>query len=389
MKYWLILTIFLLVTSCFFAQKPTTISIGKYAAGHTDTLLFNQNETYQFGNYKGPAPLFVQIWHPLKRTPKTDQLTFGQLRNAPVPDSLKHIYSELQRLSDSSFVEYNLLYTIDTEEEIGYDGLTHSDLLEEVKLLPTFSYRFPLKTGGKFPVIVYHHGSQSRADENYLMAAYLASRGYVVVSADFHLPYTDRTYGSVPWERSYFDTTALATLTHFAENLAGSQPVYVIGHSWGAQVWWQYLKNNQTVDGFISLETTLEFKTDTAMVIDRWPELYQTLKSGKGQYDLPILLMAATGNDQPFPWFEGCSEQQIYCSPKTEFHHDSYTSAFFSRYFMREHLPQPDEAELERQYQLYLKELEMTDQYLRSISKATRWNFSKFTTDFFLTPGRN
>lgn len=389
MKYWLILTIFLLMTSCFFAQKSTSISIGKYAVGYTDTLLFNQDETYQFGNYNGPAPLFVQIWHPLKRQPKTQELTFGQLRNENVPENLAEVYAQLECLSDSAFVEYNLLYTIDTEDEIGYDGHSHVDLLEEVKLLPTYAFRAGLKKTGKFPVIVYHHGSQSRADENYLMAAYLASRGYVVVSADFHLPYTGRTYGSVPWERSYFDTTALSELNAFAQRLADKKPVFAIGHSWGAQVWWQYLKNNHSVDGFVSLETTLEFKTDTATVIDRWPELYQTLISGKGQYDLPILLMASTGTDQPFPWFEGCSTRQIYCSPKTEFHHDSYTSTFFSRYFMREHLPQPDEAELERQYRLFVKELEMTDQYLRSISKATRWNFEKFTTDFFLSEERN
>lgn len=361
----------------------------KFYSGYDDTILYNTKQAYNFAEYNGPAPLFVQIWHPVKRQPKTESLTFGQLRNEHLPGNLNAIYRELESLSDSSFLDYNLLYTIDTDDEIGYDGHSHADLLEETKLIPTRSYRSKQSETGKFPVIIYHHGAQGISDENYLMAEYFASRGYVFISANFHLPYAGRTYGSIPWGSSYFDTTAIATLTNFAAKLAGDQHVYAIGHSWGAQVLWHYLKDNQQIDGFLSLETSLEFETDTAKVMDLWPELYQTLETGKGRYNMPVLLMAATETDQTFPWFRGCSRVQYYCSPKTAFHHESYTSAFFSRYFMREHLPQPDEAELERQHGLYNELLEISFRFLQSNRRKSTAKFENFKQDFFISQVRN
>lgn len=366
------------------AQRQKT----PYFVGYTDTTLFT-TENYQFGNYDGPAPLFVQVWHPIRYKPTSRPLTFGQLHNEQLSGPLAQVYQQLESYSDSAFIEYNLLYTIDTEEEIGYDGHTPADLLEEAKLIPACAYRSKLTGEGKFPVVLYHHGSQSTSDDNYRMAEYFASRGYIFIAANFHLPLEGRSYGSIPWESSYFDTTAVSTLMQFANTLAGEQPVFAIGHSWGAQVLWHYLKDNSTVEGFISLETTLEFKADTLKVKEYWPELYQTLLSGKGHYHMPVLLMAAMENDQPFPWFEGCSDHQMYCSPKTTFHHDSYTSTFFSRYFMREHLPQPDEAELERQYLLYQQQLEIAFQFMEATRKHRSWRTTKFRSHFYLSYDRN
>lgn len=358
--------------------------LGRYYAGYADTVIFNHLNTYQFDSYNGPAPLFVQVWHPLKSKPKSSPLNFGHLRNEQLSGSLAQVYQHLEALSDSAFIEYNLLYTIDTEEEIGYDGVSHADLLEEAKTIPTTTYRSKLTGSGKFPVVLYHHGSQGISDENYLMAEYFASQGYIFIAANFHLPYEGRAYGSVPWGSSYFDTTAIATLTDFAVELAGNQPVYAIGHSWGAQVLWHYLKDHTTIDAFVSLETSLEFETDTATVIDRWPELYQTLQSGKGHYNMPVLLMAATGNDQPYPWFEGCSEQQLYCSPKGNFQHDSYTATFFSRYLMREDLPQPDETELKQQWRFYCRQLALIDRFFVSVATSSHLDLTEWREEFYL-----
>lgn len=363
------------------SQKQTR---SRYEVGYSDTVLFNREVTYSFQHYQGPAPLFVQIWHPLNRKPKSSSLTFGELRNEQLTGSLAEVYQQLESLSDSAFIEYNLLYTMDTEEEIGYDGFSHADLLEEAKLIPTSAYRSKFTGKGKFPVVVYHHGSQGISDENYLMAEYFASRGYIFITANFHLPYENLSYGAIPWGSSYFDTTAISTLTNFAIELAGDQPVYAIGHSWGAQVLWHYLKDHTTIDAFVSLETSLEFETDTAKVIDRWPELYQTLQTGKGHYNMPVLLMAATGNNQPFPWFKECGEQLLYCSPKGNFNHESYTSAYFSRYLMREELPQPDEPELKQQWRFHCRQLALMDRFFVSVATSSHLDLTEWRAEFYL-----
>ena len=48
-----------------------------------------------------------------------------------------------------------------------------------------------------------------------------------------------------------------------AESLTRSNKLFYIGHSWGAQAGWYTLHEKNLADAFVSLETTIEFKTDT------------------------------------------------------------------------------------------------------------------------------
>lgn len=59
------------------AQAPPPI-------GFVDQSLFNDSLRYTAFGYKGPAPLFVQAWFPLKEAPETPTLTYVQPRTPPL-----------------------------------------------------------------------------------------------------------------------------------------------------------------------------------------------------------------------------------------------------------------------------------------------------------------
>jgi pimeloyl-ACP methyl ester carboxylesterase len=64
-------------------------------------------------------------------------------------------------------------------------------------------------------------------------------------------------------------------------NLANGNKVFYIGHSWGAQEGWCTLHEPGLADAFISLETTMEWKTDTAEVRDKWPHVLDAITTAQ------------------------------------------------------------------------------------------------------------
>src|SRR5690606_5623430 len=126
-----------------------------------------------------------------------------------------------------------------------------------------------------FPVIVYHHGSQSNSFENVAMAEYFASRGFVFVSSNFHLPFENKSFGLKPFDRYIAgeEEQSLQTVVEFAQSLSTSSAVFFIGHSMGAQMGLRTFDENPTIKGMVSLETTLEFKEDYEQIKEMWPEV--------------------------------------------------------------------------------------------------------------------
>lgn len=90
--------------------------------------------------------------------------------------------------------DYNLSHTFPEYDTLLFDRLSKDDVLSAVKAIPTRASKSELPSR-QHPVIVYHHGAQGLSDENHLLAEYFASRGYIVISSNYHWAYPDMGYG--------------------------------------------------------------------------------------------------------------------------------------------------------------------------------------------------
>ncbi len=332
------------------AAAGQTSTGAPFHVGYVDTLLFNERLHYAAFGYDGPAPLFVHVWFPLTTEPQTSPLSYAQLRERTLQGPLRRVYHELLLRMDSAFIEYDLRYPLGGDKPIDYAPFTEAQVKDSLFALPTGSHRPNVAQTLDFPVIVYHHGSQGQSDENVRMAEHFAANGFVFVSCNFHWPLEDKPYGTpLLWEP---DKSSIRTILRFASQLANGNKVFYIGHSWGAQEGWCTLHEPGLVDAFVSLETTMEWKTDTAEVRDKWPHMLEAITTQS--YPMPILLVADTDGEPPYPLFAGVRGDLGYLDPKQPFGHESYTSACLLRVAGDGRFPVPDATELRQQNTVYL-----------------------------------
>lgn len=329
---------------------------GPHPIGFADTLLFNDSLHYSAFGYAGPAPLFVQAWFPLEGTIAEpvgrldpDHLRFCELRKPRLPSSLQPVYQQLLLRVDSAFIEYCLRYPFDGDDPIDYAPLTEVHVKDSLLAQPTRAFRAPLPLDGDRPVIVYHHGAQGLSDENVWMAEHFAENGFIFLSCNFHWPLENAMYGTpLTWEP---DRSSIRTMLRLARQLAKGNKVFYIGHSWGAQEGWCTLHEPGLADAFISLETTMEWKTDTAEVRDKWPHVLDAITTHR--YPIPILMVADTEGEPPFPMFRGVQGDVRFLDPKEPFGHESYTSAYLMRLAGEGRFALPDREVLQMQSDLY------------------------------------
>ena len=344
------------------AQQPHPI-------GFADALLFNDSLHYTAFGYEGPAPLFVQAWFPLGGTIAapdgrldTDNLRFRDLRKPTLPPTLQRVYSELLLRMDSAFIEYCLRYPFDDVEPIDYAPFTDQQVKDSLLALGTHAYRAELPLTASRPVILYHHGSQGLSDENVWMAEHFAGNGFIFLSANFHWPLENDQYGTpLVWEP---DRSSVRTMLRYARQLANGNKVFYIGHSWGAQEGWCTLHEPGLADAFISLETTMEWKTDSAEVRDKWPSVLEAITTHS--YPMPILMVADTEGEPPFPMFRGVRGELQYLDPKEPFGHESYTSAYLMRLAGEGRFFLPDAEILHEQRRIYEALLNELSAFMRA-----------------------
>lgn len=358
------------------------LEMGKYDVGFFDTLIYSDSSQYKQYGYNGPAPLFVQIWHPVKPVSNRKYLCYGDFRKRQLPGDLSSVYENLNAQSDAIFIETNLATTLLTYETIDYNSLSYEDVFEKIKTTPTKSSYSRIQKKTKFPVIVYHHGTQGVSDENYAMAEYFASKGYIFVSANFHLPYPELVYGLT--ESVTNNQSRIKTLINFAKTLSSNQHLFYAGHSWGAQTGWCFLHEGDWADAFVSLETTIEYKTDTAQIKDMWPFVYDAVKTKNSKYEIPILMFANTQLDEPFHFFKNSSTKELYSvSIKEYFEHNSFTAVFLMRYFWRSTFTQPDAEILSGQLKMYILHLKMMDDFFQSVMQKKQLDPENYKADFY------
>ena len=338
------------------AQDPQLVAFA-------DTLIFNDSIRYTAFGHTGSAPLFVQAWFPLDGTIASPEgrlgpstLRFHDLRTPRLPPALKPVYQQSVLRMDSAFIDYCVRYPFDGDKPIDYAPYTEAQVKDSLFALPTHAHRSTMPRSTQLPVIVYHHGSQGMSDENAWMAEWFAENGFVFLSCNWHWPVEGAMYGTpIQWET---DRSSIRTMLHFARRLNGGNKVFYIGHSWGAQEGWCTLHEPGLADGFVSLETTMEWKTDTAEGRDKWPRVLQAITTNT--YTLPILMVADTDSLPPFPMFRGVRGKVRYLDPKEPFGHESYTSAYLLRRAGEGRFALPDREAMDAQFDLHaamLKEL--------------------------------
>ncbi|MCC7501750.1 MAG: hypothetical protein IT229_04425 [Flavobacteriales bacterium] len=326
------------------AQEPPRFNIG-----FADTLLFNDSLRYNAFGYEGPAPLFVQAWFPIER-PSATQLTYQQLQERRLTGPLQRVHQELLLRSDSAFIAYDLRYAFNSDSTIDYAPFTEQQVMDSLFASRSRASRASWPERFERPVVVYHHGSQGFSDENTAMAENFANLGFVFLSCNFHWPLEDRPYGHpIAWEP---DRNSIRTMLRFARRISNGNKVFYIGHSWGAQEGWCTLYEPGLADAFISLETTMEWKTDTAEVRDKWPDMLEAITMHS--YSMPILVVADSDGEPPYPMFTGVRGDLRYLDPKRSFGHESYTSAYLLRLHGQGRFPVPDAKDMWMQNAIYV-----------------------------------
>ncbi len=357
--------------------------IEEYRVCTYDTVLFNPHQQYEAYGYSGDAPLFMQVWYPCNADTSSTPLNYGQLGGSSVPKQLDSVWVELKQRERATGVAYHISETFPEYEEADYGPYSFSMILDSMLELPTRSYhRIPRESFTQL-VLVYHHGSQGLAVENHVMAELFASRGWVVISGAYHLPFPDRAYGltDLPFDQESFAIRVL----QYARELNREGFVAYAGHSWGAQIGWRILWEEGLADAFVSMETTIEFKEKMSVIEDYWPEVYNVLVKEDKQVASPVLVIANTGTDEAFPFFMGKGRGlQVHATAKQLFTHESYTSAMLWRTGLGEHISFSDRVFLMDQTVLYHRHLDLINGFLRSVKDGNSFDEEQYSGDFYL-----
>jgi hypothetical protein len=64
-------------------------------------------------------------------------------------------------------------------------------------------------------------------------------------------------------------------VARFANSLSSSRELFFIGHSFGAQMGFRTFDEDSTIKGMVSLETSIEFKSEDSVIKEMWPEVYK------------------------------------------------------------------------------------------------------------------
>lgn len=347
------------------------IKPGDFHVGYADTTVFDKTYLYEAYGYKGMKPYFVQIWHPLAAKPKDASfMRFQDFFGIKKTEELKSIQEQFEKNNQEIFIRDFIAENLETGEPGSYGDYSYEDIFGLIGKLKTRSSLQPLSANSDFPVIIYHHGSQSNSFENFAMAEFFASRGFIFIAANFHLPYEQTIFGLKPYDQLIKgeEEESLKAMVSFARTLSNSSSIFFIGHSWGAQMGFRTLDQDTTVKGFVSLETSIEFKNDSAVIKDLWPEVYQKIVTEKAYYPFPVLLCAATGEAKPFDFFTQLNAPKIiFASTEEQFEHNAYLSNFYLRLFLDDSIAQADKAILKDRLVLYVKHLEMIEDFFNQI----------------------
>ena len=386
----LLICIFSFSTTCLGAQNKLykIIELGDLQVAYYDTVLYDSSQKYDQFGYEGPAPIFTQVWYPYQGNPtQYAPDVFEAFQEIEAPRTLNRAYSYLKQEFDTTFVNYAFQSFKNggrvSKLPVDFGKYTDFEVYELLKKTQTKSHKKAFRQVLDYPIIVYHHGAQGNSYENYLMAEYFASRGFVFISSVYNLAYENKDLG---YYSEGFDFISMPKKTlEFARNLSTEPRIIFIGFSMGAQHGFLTLHDEINIEGFISLETTLEFFNEDRYQ-ERWPEIVEVIELHKDDYTFPIMMLANTqvrGIETSFPLFNQISNTpMIHVGSRNFFDHGSYTSLYHMRYLLKDKVHQPDSLNSKSQLEYYAIHLELIEKYINSILMNTVFDQKSFEQDF-------
>lgn len=326
-------------------------------------------------------PLFSNIWFPV--APHNQHVSTAELfpvHQYPTYDSIT------KALADSN-QKYYQYYNL-SEELVHYARIELSKVEKDSLYQEIMSVQHPyakqeqLPSFEDYPIILYHHGSQSNLNENLELMEYFVSSGrYIFISTNYHLP-NGKQFGLS--EGVSESTQHEQALLNWVKSKT-DQNIYLIGHSWGAQKNMILALNNPSITGIVSMETTLEFKSDSAEIAYKWPHVYHTLAIDQKQFSMPSLLIANTIENEPFPFFLNTSDTtQFHVTAKDTIDHESYLSEHFDRYHVHFTASIPDSVALKKQYELYHSHLFLISSFVNNIEDGSDLKLDNHLNHFYI-----
>ena len=372
MKHFIVLFISYFLCQPINAQENVYdyIKLGKYQVGIMDTIFFDSKYDYENCGYKGKKPYFIKIWHPIQNKLQKKYLKIKDLFVFKQNENLKGVKDSLELLYKKHYISEYLTENLENGSDNNYGKYSMENVFDLVEKIDTRSTSKPIKGKSNLPVIIYYNGSQGHPFENFLLAEYFASRGFNFVAASFELQFANMPFGMLPYDRFHSNEyeESLKTIIRFAQSITSSSDIFFIGHSMGAQMGLRTFGQDSTIKGMVSLETTIEFKTDYEQIKEMWPEVYKNIILDKVNYPFPILFCAATGESKPFNFLENVKSPQVtYAGTIKEFEHNAYLSLFYLRYFLDKSVDQTDKNIIKKRLPIYVKHIETIYNFIEGI----------------------
>ena len=364
MKSYGLIFLILFVYNSFAQQSKYwgQLAPGEFAVGYQDTILFNADQEYSLGSYKGPKPYFISIWFPLDSVSGV-QISFNDYFPTGSVFGMEALADSIRKTQEGSFVRHGVTNNLDSwdNDELTRSKATLAQQLRAEKLNVFKSGKYP---AARFPTIVYHHGNSGIPLENFVLFEYLASHGYVVVSADYHWPGLRGRAYTQESDQSLDDVNFVARFSE-SLNFTDKDDVTFIGHSWGGGI---ALRLNQKQSPhfkrYIILDSTLE-KAGLAEIKTVNPHLDSLFRSHSDGFRTETTVVTARGSYisegkrvvQQFPdflVFQFLDKEKFTLFTLNHIlNHGSFTSLGVMRSVFAGSTPQTDERAVKEQFLNY------------------------------------
>lgn len=365
----LIIVLVALISSIALNAQPSKywgqLTPGDYKIGYQDTILFNSGHSYELSSYKGLKPYFVNMWFPIIEE-TGDQIKYKEYLSMDSLPKIQALIDSIQKVHYQAFVSWGVTYDLDIWENASFSKekqeLAKEMLDENLNVHKTS--QFPEK---QFPTIIYHHGNGGNSFENSVLFEFLASHGYVIISADYHWPgLMDGSYthdSDLPLEDVEF-------ITKYADGLSFTdrQNISYVGHSWGGGMalrlnqegklkFKQYLIFDSTIEKQ-PLDMFREWNPHLDSLFRHYPNDFttkSTVVSSRASY----YSTSARKNFvvQPFPEFRPFElinkSAFTFITLKQVLNHGSYTSVEVMRASLIEQFEQIDSVTVKSQFETY------------------------------------
>jgi pimeloyl-ACP methyl ester carboxylesterase len=284
-------------------------------------------------------------------------------------DSIKHV-------QEKAFIHW-VTYDLDLWESSAFNA-EKRELVKEIlneKLDVFKTHQFPDE---KFPTIIYHHGNGGISFENAVLFEYLASHGYVIISADYHWPGLRlRSYT----QKSDLSLEDVDFITNFSENLSftNHQNLRFIGHSWGGGVALRLnQKGNPHFKHYLIFDSTIE-----KMVLPELKALYphfdSLIRYHPNDFKTESTVITARASYysegkkviQPYPEFLPFklidTSAFTFFTLKSILNHGSFTSVEVMRASLLNQFDQSDSVTIKEQYDTYQYLVQLTKDLLSGV----------------------